>query len=192
MLKILFTKILILPILFLTQNTQELKIIDFGISTQLSRENPTLKSPNFLEGTLPYISPEQTGRMNRGLDYRTDFYSLGITFYEIITGELPFKSSEPLELFHCHIAQNPPSPHILRLSSDSCPNPTSILDIVTKLMAKNAEDRYQSSSGLKADLENCLKQLEETGNIIPFPLGQKDISSRFQIPQKLYRQERRD
>ena len=90
-----------------------IKIIDFGISTQLTRENPTLKNPNVLEGTLPYISPEQTGRMNRSLDYRTDFYSLGVTFYELLTGQLPFESTDALELVHCHIAKQPIPPYLL-------------------------------------------------------------------------------
>ncbi|NEQ65212.1 MAG: AAA family ATPase, partial [Symploca sp. SIO2D2] len=164
--------------------TQELKIIDFGISTQLSRENPTLKNPNVLEGTLSYISPEQTGRMNRNLDYRTDFYSLGVTFYEMLTGKLPFASSDPLELVHCHIAKVPPA---IITYQPSTPQP--IADIVIKLMAKNAEDRYQSAEGLKADLETCLNQLQTTGNIACFSLAQADISERLQIPQKLYGRE---
>jgi serine/threonine protein kinase len=96
--------------IILNPETGELKIIDFGISTILSRENPTLKNPNVLEGTLAYISPEQTGRMNRSLDYRSDFYSLGVTFYELLTGKLPFESNDALELVHCHIAKQPTSP----------------------------------------------------------------------------------
>ncbi|NET15889.1 MAG: serine/threonine-protein kinase PknK, partial [Okeania sp. SIO1H6] len=164
--------------------TKELKIIDFGISTQLSRENPTLKNPNVLEGTLAYISPEQTGRMNRSLDYRTDFYSLGITFYEMLTKQLPFTTEDALELVHSHIAKKP----ILPSEIDSS-IPWVISNIVLKLMAKNAEDRYQSAWGLKADLENCSEQLELVGNIEVFPLGTQDISERFSIPQKLYGRE---
>ena len=163
--------------------TQHLKIIDFGISTQLSREKPTLKNPNVLEGTLPYISPEQTGRMNRGLDYRTDFYSLGVSFYELLTGTVPFTSTDALELVHCHIAKMP-----LALENRE-EIPRILSDIVLKLMAKNAEDRYQSAWGLKADLETCLTQRSATGKIEPFPLGLQDISDRFQIPQKLYGRE---
>jgi len=202
--------------------TKELKIIDFGIATQLTRENPTLKNPNVLEGTLAYISPEQTGRMNRGLDYRSDFYSLGVTFYEMLTGKLPFESSDPLELVHSHIAKPPPSiiskvqeeqkkipPLVADImmklkvqNTKSLPStiskvilsdaeiPPVVADIVMKLMAKNAEDRYQSAYGLKADLEECCRQLEEKGNINSFPLGQQDISDRFQIPQKLYGREK--
>ena len=88
-------------------DTGEIKLIDFGISTQLLRETPTLKNPHVLEGTLAYISPEQTGRMNRCLDYRTDFYSLGVTFYQLLTGKLPFETTEPMELVHCHLAKQP-------------------------------------------------------------------------------------
>lgn len=97
----------------LNPETGQLKIIDFGISTLITRSNPTLKNPNVLEGTLAYISPEQTGRMNRSLDYRTDFYSLGVTFYELLTGKLPFETNDALELVHCHIAQHPIPPHQL-------------------------------------------------------------------------------
>ena len=175
--------------------TQELRIIDFGISTQLNRENPTLKNPNVLEGTLAYISPEQTGRMNRGLDYRTDFYSLGVTFYEMLTGKLPFESSDPLELVHCHIAKKNPSAILARTENreqgteDGTEIPLVLADIVMKLMAKNAEDRYQSAYGLKADLETCRCQFEKTGKIASFPLGKQDSSGQFQIPQKLYGRE---
>jgi predicted ATPase/serine phosphatase RsbU (regulator of sigma subunit)/tRNA A-37 threonylcarbamoyl transferase component Bud32 len=164
--------------------TGQLKLIDFGIASVLSRENPTLKNPNVLEGTLAYISPEQTGRMNRTLDYRTDFYSLGVTFYELLTGQLPFKTIDPLELVHCHIAKQPVSPHELNLGI-----PKAVSEIVMKLMAKTAEDRYQSGWGLKADLECCLRQLQHQGEISEFSLGTQDISDKFQIPQKLYGRE---
>ncbi|MEG4105748.1 AAA family ATPase [Microcoleus sp. S13_C5] len=168
-----------------------IKIIDFGISTQLTRENPTLKNPNVLEGTLAYMSPEQTGRMNRSLDYRTDFYSLGVTFYELLTGQLPFESTDALELVHCHIAKQPIPPHLLgggegERGRGGEPCPKAVSDIVMKLMAKMAEERYQSAWGVKADLEECLFQLQANGTIADFPLGSKDISDKFQIPQKLY------
>ncbi|MGK7923913.1 MAG: AAA family ATPase [Spirulina sp.] len=169
--------------------TKELKIIDFGIATQLSRENPTLKNPNVLEGTLAYISPEQTGRMNRGLDYRTDFYSLGVTFYELLTGQLPFNSQDPLELVHAHIAKLPQFTQF-QIPNSKFQIPSILQEIVLKLIAKNAEDRYQSAYGLKVDLEYCLQQLTETGNIVPFPLAREDISDRLQIPQKLYGREK--
>ncbi|MGL4378958.1 MAG: ATP-binding protein, partial [Microcoleaceae cyanobacterium] len=164
--------------------TQQLKIIDLGISTRLTRENPTLKNPNVLEGTLPYISPEQTGRMNRFLDYRTDFYSLGVTFYEVLTNQLPFETKDNLELVHFHLAKTPVFPTEINPLI-----PPVISNIVMKLMAKNAEERYQSAWGLKADLEKCLSQLELTGNIADFTLASQDISDQFQIPQKLYGRE---
>ena len=169
--------------------TEILKIIDFGISTVLTCENPALKNPNVLEGTLPYMSPEQTGRMNRSLDYRTDFYSLGVTFYEMLTGQLPFDTTDALELVHCHIAKVPTSPHELVGAHRRAPIPKAISDIVMKLMAKTAEERYQSAWGLKADLEECLAQLQASGTISSFPLASSDISDKFKIPEKLYGRE---
>jgi predicted ATPase len=166
--------------------TKQVKLIDFSIASLLPRETQTLISPNVLEGTLAYISPEQTGRMNRGIDYRTDFYSLGATFYEILTGELPFKSNDPMELVHCHIAKLPPN---LKERGKGKEIPQVMSDIVIKLMAKNAEDRYQSALGLKFDLETCLYQLQETGKIESFPIAQRDVCDRFIIPDKLYGRE---
>ncbi|OUL28448.1 serine/threonine protein kinase [Nostoc sp. T09] len=165
----------------LNRDTSVVKIIDFGIATQFNRTNPTFKSPHVLEGTLAYLSPEQTGRMNRLLDYRTDFYSLGVTFYELLTGHLPFLTTDILELVHCHIAKQPPPPHEINAT---IPKPVS--DIILKLMAKNAEDRYQSAWGIKADLEICVRQLEEIGHINSIQLGLQDVWDQFQIPQKLY------
>ena len=161
--------------------TKQVQLIDFSISSLLPKEQQQLISPNVLEGTLAYISPEQTGRMNRGIDYRTDFYSLGVTFFEFLTGKLPFESRDPMELVHCHIAKTPTTP-------DS-QLPTPLFDIVLKLMAKNAEDRYQSALGLKHDLERCLEQLQATGEIAPFDLGERDLCDRFLIPEKLYGRE---
>ncbi len=161
--------------------TGQLKIIDLSISTQLTKENPTLKNPNILEGTLAYISPEQTGRMNRSLDYRSDFYSLGITFYELLTHQLPFNTQDELELVHCHIAKQPPA-----VSEINPEIPEIVSAIIQKMMAKNAEDRYQSAWGIKADLEQCLNQWQSQQRIDPFSLAKHDISDKFQIPQKLY------
>ncbi|MBW4446022.1 MAG: EAL domain-containing protein [Spirirestis rafaelensis WJT71-NPBG6] len=174
----------------LNPTTGQVKIIDFGISTVLSRENPTLSNPNILEGTLAYISPEQTGRMNRAIDYRSDFYSLGATFYKLLTGILPFQSLDLLELVHSHIAKQPVPPHEVVGTRDVVSLPSIVSDIVMKLMAKNAEDRYQSAYGLKADLEICLHQLQTNGQIDVFALGEQDISERFTIGQKLYGRER--
>jgi predicted ATPase/signal transduction histidine kinase/tRNA A-37 threonylcarbamoyl transferase component Bud32/PAS domain-containing protein len=169
----------------LNLETQELKIIDFGIATALPRETLTIKNPPILEGTLAYISPEQTGRMNRSLDYRTDFYSLGATFYEMLTNRLLYETNDALELIHHHLALEPIPPHIL--NSEISP----ILSaIVLKLLAKMAEDRYQSSWGIKQDLEQCLIQLQQTGKIASFVLGQEDISDKFHIPEKLYGREK--
>jgi PAS domain S-box-containing protein len=164
--------------------TGVVKIIDFGIATRFSRTNPTFKSLHLLEGTPAYLSPEQTGRMNRMLDYRTDFYSLGVTFYELLTGQLPFPTKDILELVHCHIARPPTPPHELNAA---IPQPVS--NLILKLMAKNAEDRYQSAWGIKADLERCAQQLAEMGQINTISLGLQDISEQFRIPQKLYGRE---
>ncbi|MEA5449260.1 AAA family ATPase [Leptolyngbya sp. CCNP1308] len=164
--------------------TGVVKITDFGIATRFNRTNPTFKNPHTLEGTLAYLSPEQTGRMNRSLDYRTDFYSLGITFYELLTGHLPFPTTDLLELIHCHIAKQPVPPHEI---SATIPKPIS--DIILKLMAKNAEDRYQSAWGIKADLEICVHQLKRSSQIDRIQLGLQDVSAQFQIPQKLYGRE---
>ncbi|MCC5670113.1 serine/threonine-protein kinase PknK, partial [Nostoc sp. CHAB 5784] len=165
-------------------DTEVVKFIDFGIATRFNRTNPTFKNPHVLEGTLAYVSPEQTGRMNRLIDYRTDFYSLGVTFYELLTGQVPFPITDVLELLHCHLAKPPISPCELNLK---IPKPVS--DIILKLMAKNAEDRYQSAWGIKADLEDCVHQLETSGEINLFQLGLQDVSDQFQIPQKLYGRE---
>ncbi|BAZ27915.1 multi-sensor signal transduction multi-kinase [Cylindrospermum sp. NIES-4074] len=165
--------------------TQQLKIIDFGISTALARETLTLKSPTVLEGTLAYISPEQTGRMNRSLDYRTDFYSLGATFYQLLTHQLPFESRDSLELIHHHLALESIPPHVIDSEI-----PVMVSKIILKLLAKTAEDRYQSGGGIINDLEQCLIQLQQTGRIESFTLAQQDISDQFSIPEKLYGREK--
>ncbi|ODH02315.1 serine/threonine protein kinase [Nostoc sp. KVJ20] len=162
-------------------DTGVVKFIDFGIATRFNRTNPTFKNPHVLEGTLAYLSPEQTGRMNRLLDYRTDFYSLGVTFYELLTGQLPFVTTDILELVHCHLAKLPVPPHELKATI-----PKAVSDIILKLMAKNAEDRYQSAWGIKADLEICADQLKKIGQINSIQLGLLDVWDQFQIPQKLY------
>ena len=164
--------------------TGKLKLIDFGISTIFSRSNPSLKHPNSIEGTLAYISPEQTGRMNRTLDYRTDFYSLGVTFYELLTQQLPFTSTEAIELVHAHLAKQPIAPDRINPAI-----PPIVSQIVEKLMAKTAEERYQSAIALKVDLEKCREQLRNTKTIALFSLAENDIVDQLQIPQKLYGRE---
>ncbi|KYC41886.1 serine/threonine protein kinase [Scytonema hofmannii PCC 7110] len=164
--------------------TGQVQIIDFSISSFLSTENLTISNSHLLEGTLAYMSPEQTGRMNRSIDYRTDFYSLGVTFYELLTGQLPFQAKDPLELVHCHIARTPIP--ICKMNPEI---PQAISDIVMKLLAKTAEERYQSALGLKADLEQCLRKLQATGKIEEFIIAQLDLHSQFLISQKLYGRE---
>ncbi|MEG4571437.1 AAA family ATPase [Microcoleus sp. N3A4] len=170
--------------ILINPETKQVKLIDFSIASLLPRETQTLINPNVLEGTLAYISPEQTGRMNRGIDYRTDFYSLGVTFYELLTGKLPFESNDAMELVHYHIAKASSLVH-----KNQPEIPSVLSGIITKLMEKNAEDRYQSALGLKLDLENCLHQLQETGGINDFPIAQRDVCDRFLIPDKLYGRE---
>jgi predicted ATPase/signal transduction histidine kinase len=170
--------------ILINPSSKQVKLIDFSIASLLPRETQEIQNPNVLEGTLPYISPEQTGRMNRGIDYRTDFYSLGVTFYELLTGKLPFQTDDPMDLVHCHLAKQPLAASIVNQSV-----PLVLSEIVSKLMAKNAEARYQSALGLKYDLETCLFQWQETGTLTNFELGQRDLCDRFIIPEKLYGRE---
>jgi predicted ATPase/signal transduction histidine kinase len=164
--------------------SKHIKLIDFSISSLLPKETPDVQSPSILEGTFAYLAPEQTGRMNRGIDYRADFYALGVTLYQLLSGTLPFTSSDPLELMHCHIAKLPVPVNQIKPEI-----PATVAAIVAKLMAKNAEDRYQSALGLKHDLQQCLSQWETAGVIPDFELGQRDLSDRFLIPEKLYGRE---
>ncbi|MBU2512042.1 AAA family ATPase [bacterium] len=171
--------------LIVNRHNYTVKLTDFGISTQLSHENQTVTSPQVLEGTLSYMSPEQTARMNRGIDYRTDFYSFGVTLYEMLTFSLPYQVADPMELIHCHIARMPDPP-----ISRNPDIPQVLSDIVIKLMSKMPEDRYQSAFGLKQDLEKCLEQWRTSAKIESFPLGKKDVLSRFLIPETLYGREK--
>jgi len=164
--------------------TQNIEIIDFGLASLLSREQPALAPPENLEGVISYISPEQTGRMNRSLDYRSDFYTLGVTLYQLLTGELPFVADDAIGLVHAHIAR------VQKPVSQSRPDiPDAVSDIIDKLMHKTAEERYQSAMGLKQDLEICRRHIVAGNPIPPFTLGLQDISDRFQVPQVLYGRE---
>jgi predicted ATPase/class 3 adenylate cyclase/GAF domain-containing protein len=162
----------------------EVKLVDFSIAFTLAKENIASINPDVLEGTLAYLSPEQTGCMNRDVDYRSDYYSLGVTLYQMITGVLPFQSQDPMELIHAHIATLPKPPH--ELNSDI---PLAVSNIILKLMAKTAEERYQSMYGLREDLKRCATQLRDKNTVIDFPLGQYDRSSVFKIPEILYGRE---
>jgi serine/threonine protein kinase len=143
----------------------DFRLIDFGISTHLAIETPEAINPNILEGTLPYLSPEQTGRMNRTVDYRADFYSWGATLYYIFTGQPPFHANDPLEYVHCHIAKTPPAPHEVDVSV-----PPVLSAIILKLLDKSAENRYQSVTGLQADLQECRDRLRRQASIPFFPI----------------------
>ncbi len=167
------------------EKEKSLKLIDFGISSKLSRELQTAMDPQSLEGTLLYMSPEQTGRMNRSIDYRSDYYSMGMTLYEIITGSPCFGSNDILEIIHCHIARIPVPP--AQRHKDI---PLSVSDIIMKLLAKNAEERYQSSFGIIHDLKQCQKSFLNNFTLDNFIIGEKDIPEKFEIPEKLYGREK--
>jgi len=158
--------------------TGRVRLTGFGVSSRLPRERQGPDAPETIAGTLAYMAPEQTGRMNRSIDSRSDLYSLGVTFYQMLTGMLPFAASDPMELVHSHIARPPV------LQATKIPAP--VLGIVMKLLAKNAEDRYQTAAGVEADLRTCLVLLETEGQIAPFALGANDASDRLLIPEKLY------
>jgi PAS domain S-box-containing protein len=153
----------------------------FGIASRLPRERQAPAPPESIAGTLAYMAPEQTGRMNRSIDARSDLYALGVTLYQMVTGSLPFTAVDPVEWVHCHIARKPVPPSE-RL--ETVPVPVS--GLILKLLAKNAEERYQTAAGVECDLRRCLAQLEPRGSIDDFPLGQQDTPDRLLIPEKLY------
>jgi hypothetical protein len=165
--------------------TGAIRLTGFGIASRLPREHQEPKPPEVIAGTLAYMAPEQTGRMNRSIDSRSDLYSLGVTFYEMLTGVLPFTASNPMEWVHCHIARQPIPPGEY---AKGIPPPLSA--IVMKLLAKTAEERYQTAAGVTADLWRCLKEWETHRHIDLFPLGAHDVSDRLLIPEKLYGRER--
>ncbi|SIO17909.1 PAS domain S-box-containing protein [Bradyrhizobium erythrophlei] len=159
-------------------------LMGFGIASCVPRERQAPEPPETITGTLAYMAPEQTGRMNRSVDSRSDLYALGVTFYELLTGSLPFTAADPIELIHCHIAREPVPPHEL---ASALPAPLSM--IVMKLLAKTCEERYQTAAGVEADLRRCLTAWDSFGRIDPFPLGLQDASDRLMIPEKLYGRE---
>ncbi|GAB2671165.1 AAA family ATPase [Paenibacillus thermoaerophilus] len=161
--------------------TLEVKLTGFGVASVLLSEHQDPVPPELPAGTLTHMSPEQTGRISRVVDYRSDFYSLGATFYEMLTGRLPFAECDSIGLIHAHIAKQPLPPHQLAPGV-----PQVVSDIVMKCMAKTAEERYQSAFGLEADLERCRRSLREAGSVEPFPIGERDRKDIFAIPQKLY------
>lgn len=162
----------------------EVKITNFGLASRLLKETRKISDPNLFKGSLAYISPEQTGKINRYIDYRTDFYSLGITFYEMLANQLPFNSTHPMELIRYHIAQIPPP---LRKLNPEVPEAISLIAI--KLLAKAAEKRYQSASAIQADLELVLQQLKSNQPILNFVPGKSDRTDKFLLSQKLYGRE---
>ena len=161
--------------------TGAVKLIDFGIAMRLTHELARPHGPDALEGTLLYMSPEQSGRMNRVVDPRTDLYSLGVTLYELLTGTLPFAASDAMELIHSHIARTPAPP---RTRAPWVPQVVS--DIVLRLLAKAPEDRYQHALGLAADLATCLATLDDHGDVAAFELARHDLPETLRVPQKLY------
>jgi len=161
--------------------TDEVRLTGFGIASRLLRERPAPEPPETIAGTLAYMAPEQTGRMNRSIDARSDLYALGVTLFQMLTGSLPFTAVDPMEWVHCHIARMPVPP------SERVPNvPAAVSAITMKLLAKTAEDRYQTAAGVERDLRRCLVDWEARGSIGDFPLGQQDTPDRLLIPEKLY------
>ncbi len=165
--------------------SDEVRLTGFRSASRLTRERQSVEPPEFIAGTLAYMAPEQTGRMNRSIDSRCDLYSLGVTFYEMLTGTLPFTASDPMEWVHCHIARQPHTPR-----ERSSAIPLVLSSIVMKLLAKTAEERYQTAAGVEADLRLCLNDWQTYGEIRSFSLGSRDASNRFSIPEKLYGRKR--
>ena len=160
------------------------QLLDFGLASEFKREQAPALGANALEGTLAYMAPEQSGRMNRPVDYRSDYYALGVVFFEVLAGRPPFEARRPLDLIHCHIAVLPP-----RLDQLQPQVPAPLADVVARLLAKNVDERYQSAEGLLADLNECLSQWRRQGRVDPFPLGRHERIGALRVADKLYGRE---
>jgi Serine/threonine protein kinase len=171
--------------IFVNRKNGEVKITDFGISKVITHEDDEIYNPHVIESTLVYISPEQSGRMNRSVDYRTDLYSLGITFYEMLIGEPPFKSADPMELIHSHIARKPTP-----LEEINSNIPKVVSQIILKLLLKTPEERYQNGFGVMADLQEIESRLARNEKIADFEIAKKDIPVKFIIPHIIYGREK--
>ncbi|MCC8935668.1 AAA family ATPase [Bradyrhizobium sp. Arg68] len=171
--------------ILVNETTGQVRLTGFGIASRLSRERQAAEPPETLAGTLAYMAPEQTGRMNRSIDSRSDLYALGVTLYQMLTGSLPFNAADPMDWVHCHLARTPLAP------ADRLKEAPGIVSaIIMKLLAKTAEDRYQTAAGLESDLRRCLTEWEVRRRIEDFPLGEYDTPDRLLIPEKLYGRER--
>ena len=167
--------------ILVNRTTGAVKLTGFGIASRLTRERPAPTPPEFIAGTLAYMAPEQTGRMNRSVDSRCDLYALGVSLYQMLTGALPFSASDPMEWVHCHIARQPVPP------SERLENvPAPLSAIIMKLLAKTPEERYQTAAGLEGDLRRCLADWDHQGRIDSFPLARNDVPDRLLVPEKLY------
>jgi serine/threonine protein kinase len=165
--------------------TGDVRLTGFGIASRLVRERQSPHPPEKIAGTLAYMAPEQTGRMNRSIDSRSDLYTLGVTFYQMLAGALPFTAADPMEWVHCHLARQP-VPAAERVKDI----PDAVSAIVMKLLAKRAEDRYQTAAGLESDLRRCRAEWENQRRIDDFALGEHDTPDRLLIPEKLYGRQR--
>src|ERR1700726_2113021 len=167
--------------ILVNRTTGEVKLTGFGIASRLPRERQAAAPPESIAGTLAYMAPEQTGRMNRSIDARSDLYALGVTLYQMLTGSLPFTAADPMEWVHCHIARKPVPPAERMAEGQAV-----VSAIIMKLLAKTAEDRYQTAAGVEHDLRRCLAEWESRGYIDDFPLAEHDTPDRLLIPEKLY------
>jgi PAS domain S-box-containing protein len=167
--------------ILVNRGSAQVRLTGFGIASRLPRERQSPEPLEFIEGTLAYMAPEQTGRMNRSIDSRSDLYSFGVTLYQMLTGDLPFTASDAMEWVHCHIARKPVPP------SERVKNiPAALSAIIMKLLAKTAEERYQTAAGVESDLRRCLAEWENQGHIGEFPVGEHDTPDRLLVPEKLY------